>query len=67
MINRNPLEATLVGSNFDSGCLYIVRIINPQTNDDYILKNSINEIIAFEDRYDAIDYAKKIHQKKILY
>ena len=52
-----------MGKRFDDDCLYIVEIVNPRTNDGYILKNSINEIVAFEDRFDAIDYAK-LHIRK---
>lgn len=51
---------------FDDDCLYIIQMINPYTNDDYILRNSINEIVAFEDRFDAIDYAKR-HVRKRFY
>lgn len=51
---------------FDDDCLYIIQIINPYTNDDYILRNSINEIVAFEDRFDAIDYTKR-HVRRIFY
>jgi hypothetical protein len=54
-----------MSKRFDDDCLYIVQIINPHTNDDYILENSINEIVAFEDRYDAIDYAKKYIKKRL--
>ena len=54
-----------MSKRFDDDCLYIIQIINPYTNDDYILKNSINEIVAFESRYDAIDYAKKYIRKRL--
>ena len=54
-----------MGKHFDDDCLYIIRIINPHANDDYVLKNSINEVVAFEDSYDAIDYAKKYIRKRL--
>lgn len=55
-----------MSKHFDDDCLYIIQMINPYTNDDYILRNSINEIVAFEDRFDAIDYAKR-HVRRRFY
>lgn len=55
-----------MGRRFDDDCLYIIIMINPYTNDDYILKNSISEIVAFEDHFDAIHYAKR-HVRKRFY
>ena len=40
--------------NLDSDVVYIARIINPHTNEDHLLKNAINEVVAFKDRDDAI-------------
>lgn len=54
-----------MSKRFDDDCVYFIRIFNPHTNDDYILKNSINEIIAFEDRFDAINYAKKYVRRRL--
>lgn len=54
-----------MSKRFDDDCVYVIRIFNPHTNDDYLLKNSINEIIAFEDRFDAINYAKKYIRKRL--
>lgn len=55
-----------MGKHFGDDCLYIIEIVNPRTNDGYILKNSINKTIAFEGRDDAIDYAK-LHIRKRFY
>ena len=55
-----------MSKHFDDDCLYIIQMINPYTNDDYILRNSISEIVAFEDRFDAIDYAKR-HVRRRFY
>lgn len=38
--------------------VYIVRIINLRTDEDYLLTNYDNEVILFEDRFDAIATAK---------
>ena len=54
-----------MSKRFDDDCVYVIRMFNPHTKDDYILKNSINEIIAFEDRFDAIDYAKKYIRRRL--
>ena len=54
-----------MSKRFDDDCEYVIRIFNPHTNDHYLLKNSINEIIAFEDRFDAINYAKKYIRKRL--
>nr|DAW51306.1 MAG TPA: hypothetical protein [Caudoviricetes sp.] len=44
--------------NLDSDVVYIARIINPHINEDYLLKNAINEVVAFKDRDDAIAAAR---------
>lgn len=54
-----------MSKRFDDDCVYVIRIFNPYTKDDYLLKNSINEIIAFEDRFDVIDYAKKYVRRRL--
>lgn len=38
--------------------VYVVRIINLRTNEDCLLKNYDNEVVLFEDRFDAIAVAK---------
>ena len=38
--------------------VYIVKIINLRTNEDRLLTNYDNEVILFEDRFDAIATAK---------
>nr|DAQ65777.1 MAG TPA: Protein of unknown function (DUF3110) [Caudoviricetes sp.] len=54
-----------MGKCFDEDCLYIIEVVNPRTNDGYILKNPINKTVAFEDRDDAIDYAKLYIRKRL--
>ena len=52
--------------NLDSDVVYIARIINPHINEDYLLKNAINEVVAFKDRDDAIVAARLRIRKRFL-
>lgn len=53
-MEKNPSPNTKV---------YVVRITNLANNEWYMLKNSLDETIAFEDRHDAIRWAK-LHVRK---
>ena len=52
--------------NLDSDVVYIARIINPHTNEEHLLKNAINEVVAFKDRDDAIAAARLRIRKRFL-
>lgn len=45
-------------SGYSKDYVYIVRITNLKTNEDCFLTNYDNEVILFEDRFDAIVTAK---------
>ena len=48
-----------MSKSLEDEIIYTVKIVNPYAKEYYFLKGATNEILAFEDRNDAIASARK--------